>query len=301
MPTFDTPGPIAVTVELGAGELTIVAGDRTDTVVSVRPSHQSRKADVAAAEATRVEYADGRLTVKAPRSGHQGWRQFSFRGGSESVAVEIALPAGSELRGEADYAALECTGRLGAVEWKTGAGNLRIERAGPVQLKTGAGDITVERIGDGSDVKVGAGAIRIGRIEGAAAIKNASGDTWIGEVAGDVSVSAAYGKIAVDHARGSVVAKTAYGDLLLGDLAGGSAVAETAFGKVEIGIRRGVAAWLDLNTKYGHVRNSLDASGQPGPEEDSVEVRAQTSYGDITVRRTDTAPRRTNVQDKEGR
>src|SRR5437764_958604 len=38
MPTFDTPEPISVTVEFGVGDLRIVASDRTDTMVEVRPS-----------------------------------------------------------------------------------------------------------------------------------------------------------------------------------------------------------------------------------------------------------------------
>ena len=67
MPTYDTPEPISVSLELGVGDIRITAGDRTDTVVEVRPSDPANKDDVAAAEQTRVEYADGRLTVKAPK------------------------------------------------------------------------------------------------------------------------------------------------------------------------------------------------------------------------------------------
>src|ERR1700674_3608984 len=97
MPTFDTPGPISVTVELGVGDLRIVASDRADTVVDVRPSNSSRKRDVTAAQQTRVEYADGRLLIKAPirRSPFTFWR------GSESIAVEIHVPAGSQLQAQA--------------------------------------------------------------------------------------------------------------------------------------------------------------------------------------------------------
>ena len=64
MRTFDTPEPITVTVELGHGDLRIVASERTDTSVDVRPSNSSRKGDVAAAQQTRVEYSGGRLTIR---------------------------------------------------------------------------------------------------------------------------------------------------------------------------------------------------------------------------------------------
>ena len=47
-----------------------------------------------------------------------------------------------------------------------------------------------------------------------------------------------------------------------------------------------VAAWLDLHTGFGHVQNDLEASGSPEPGADTVEVRASTSFGDITIRRS---------------
>ena len=60
------PEPISVTLEVGVGDIRIVASDRTDTIVDVRPSDPAKKSDVTAAELTRVEYADGRLLVEAP-------------------------------------------------------------------------------------------------------------------------------------------------------------------------------------------------------------------------------------------
>ena len=81
MPVFDTPEPISVTVELGVGDLRVVAGDRADTVVEVRPSDPAKKGDVTAAGQTRVEYAGGRLLIKAPKN----WRRYTPHGGGESV------------------------------------------------------------------------------------------------------------------------------------------------------------------------------------------------------------------------
>jgi hypothetical protein len=282
MPTFDTPGPISVTVELGVGDLRVGASDRTDTVVEVRPSDPTKKDDVTAAEQTRVEYADGRLLIKAPRG---GWRQYTFRGGGESIDVQVDLPAGSHLRGDAGVAALHCRGRLGECRYRTGVGEIQLDQVGPVQLKTGAGDITVHRAVGDADV-AGSGAVRIDSVEGTAVVKNSNGDTWIGEVTGDLKVSAANGAISVDRARGTVGVKTANGNVRVGEVTRGAVVAQTAFGKVEIGVLDGVAAWLDLNTKYGSVQNDLDAAEQPAPGEKAVEVRARTSFGDITIHRS---------------
>jgi hypothetical protein len=282
MPTFDTPEPISVTVELGVGDIRIAASERTDTIVEVRPSDGAKKSDVTAAEQTRVEYAGGRLLIQAPK----GWRQWTPRGGGESIDVQIALPAGSQVRAEAGIAALRCTGRLGECRCQTGIGDIQLEQAGPVQLKTGVGDITVDGVLDHAELTTGSGAVQIGSIDGTAVVKNSNGDTWIGKVTGDLRVNAANGKIAVDQAHATVAAKTANGDVRLAEVARGAVLAQTGLGKLDIGIRDGVAAWLELNTRHGNVRNGLDAVGLPEPGEDTVEVRARSSYGDITVHRS---------------
>jgi DUF4097 and DUF4098 domain-containing protein YvlB len=281
MPTFDTPEPISVTVELGVGDLRVVASDRTDTTVEVRPSDPAKKADVTHAEQTRVEYAGGRLLIKAPKN----WRRYTPRGGGESVDVRIELPAGSHLRADTGVAALRCQGRLGECRYKTGAGDIQLNQAAAVQLRTGIGDITLEQADGDAELSTGSGSVRIGRIDGTAVIKNSNGDTWIGQVSGDLRANAANGRISVDRARETVAAKSANGDVRLGEVAHGAVLAQTALGKVEIGIRDGVAAWLDLNTRYGRVHNDLDPTERPGPSEDAVEVRARTSFGDITITR----------------
>jgi DUF4097 and DUF4098 domain-containing protein YvlB len=282
MPSFDTPEPISVTLELGVGDIRIVASDRTDTIVEVRPSDEAKKSDVTAAEQTRVEYANGRLVIKAAKS----WRKYTFRGGGESIAVQIHLPSGSQVRGEAGVAALHCTGRLGECHVRTGVGDISVDQAGdPVEIKTGFGDITVGRAAGHADVTTGSGAVRIGNVDGSAVIKNSNGDTWIGEVTGDLRVHAANGKIVVDRAHAAVAAKSANGDVRLGEVAHGAVIAETALGKVDIGVSDGVAAWLDLNTGFGNVQSDLDAAERPAAGEDTVEVRARSAFGDITVRR----------------
>ena len=60
MPTFDTPRPITVTLEIGVGAVHIAAGDRTDTVVEVRPTDPGRPSDVSAAQRTRVDASSNR-------------------------------------------------------------------------------------------------------------------------------------------------------------------------------------------------------------------------------------------------
>jgi hypothetical protein len=281
MPTFDTPRPILVDLELGVGDVRIAAGDRADTTVEIRPTDPGKPSDVAAAEQTRVEYSDGRLLIRAPKS----WRRYTMRGGGESIDVRIEIPSGSRLRGDAGVAGLHVTGPLGECEYKTGVGDIDVEEAGPLHLSAGVGDIAVQRASQHVEITTGSGSVRLGSVHGSVVVKGANGDTWIGTISRDLRVASANGSIVVEHSDGSVVAKTTNGDVRLGDIGGGSVVAHTALGKVEIGIRQGVAAWLDLNTTFGKVHNDLDASVRPEDGAPSTDVHARSSFGDITVHR----------------
>jgi putative adhesin len=282
MQSFETPEPISVTVELGVGDIRIAASDRTETVVDVQPSDPAKQGDVSAAEQTRVDFANGRLLVRAPR----GWRHWTPWGGGESIDVQIELPVGSRVWGGAGVAAMRCSGRIGDCRYRSGVGDIQIDHAGRVELKTGAGDITLDRVEGTAEVSTGSGAVGIAGIDGTAVVRNGNGDTWIGEVAGDARVNAANGTISIDLAHAGVTAKTANGHVRLGEVERGAVVAQSAFGTVEVGVREGVAAWLDLDTKFGSVQNDLDASDRPSPSEDAVELNARTSYGDIAIHRS---------------
>jgi len=279
MPTFDTPAPISVSLDIGAGSAEVIASDRADTVVEVKPTDPARKSDVGAAEQTRVSYSDGVLSVKAPRN----WWQYVAWSGSGSVDVKIELPSGSRLRGETGAGQLRGTGLLGECTFKSGAGDIQLSLAGPLQLRTGAGDITVERAVEHSEMTTGSGSVHLSRADGAAVIKNSNGDIWVGEAKADLRVTTANGKIWVALARSDVEAKTANGSVQIDEVTHGTVRADTAMGKVEVGVRQGVAALLDLETSWGKMLNSLEASGPPRPGEPSVEVRARTSFGDIRV------------------
>jgi hypothetical protein len=102
---------------------------------------------------------------------------------------------------------------------------------------------------------------------------------------GPITLTTGNGDVVVEHARGRVVAKSANGNVRVDHAEGGSIRAETARGKVEVGVGEGVAAWLDLTTAFGTVRNELDSAEPPTADQDTIEVRARTAFGDITIRR----------------
>jgi hypothetical protein len=291
MPTFETLEPISVTIVMFVGDLRITASDRKDTVVLISPSDSSKESDVKAAEQTRVEYTNGRLLIKAPRS----WRHYSPFGGRESIDVAIELPAGSRVEAEAAVADFRCDGRLGDCRFTTAVGNIRLDETDQLYLSTSAGNLTVDRVAGRAEV-TGSGQVRIGEIHGSAVIKNLNGVTWIGEVKGDLRCNATNGDITVDRALGSVAAKTANGAVRIGDVVRGTVELGTAYGELEVGIREGTAALLDVRSQFGSVRNLLTASDGPQPSDQKVELRARTSFGDIVVRRS-----RSDASMEEGR
>ena len=194
--------------------------------------------------------------------------------------------------GAAGVGALRCTGRIGECHYRTGVGDVAVEQAGALELKAGAGAVTVEEVAGTADVKT-AGAVRIGRIDGRASIKNSNGDTWIGEVTGEARVQAANGAIAVDVAR----ARRRGQD---GQRQRAPRRGRARFRRRPERVRDawtsafadGVAAWLDLETKFGTVHNDLDAAERPQAQEETVEVHAHTSMGDITIHRSFTSSTR---------
>jgi len=281
MPTFDTPEPISAVVELSVGDVRITASDRDDTVVEIRPSDNSREPDVRAAEQTRVEYSAGRLLVKGPRQ--RGPNLFREPG---LIDVMIDLPAGSQLYGDAAVAAFHCAGRLGECRIKTSTGDIQLEHTGPLEVSTGAGAIVVDRVAGPAEVSTGSGRLRLREIDGTAVIKNSNGDSWVGGVGGDLRVNAANGSISVDHANADVNASTANGDVRIGAVTRGSASLKTSFGEIEVGISAGSAARLDVHTQFGRIQNQMDAADGPGPSDQTVDVSARTSYGDIVIRRS---------------
>ncbi|HYZ81964.1 MAG TPA: DUF4097 family beta strand repeat-containing protein [Solirubrobacteraceae bacterium] len=280
MSHFETPQPISVVLELRVADVHVTAGERADTTVEVRPSDPSRRDDVTAAEQTRIEYADGSLLVKGPRRLRE-WSPFSDGG---SIDVDIELPAGSDLSGHAVVGGIRCAGPLGRCELKTSAGEIKVDQATRVKLTT-AGDIRLARATGDAELTTATGDVRAGEIDGAAVIKSANGDIRIDEVGGELRIKAANGDIEVGRSHDSVVAKTANGHIRVASAHRGTLVAETATGHIEVGIGGGVAAWLDLDTRYGHVHNGLDATDGPGSADEQVEVRARTGFGDITIHR----------------
>ncbi|HYQ69455.1 DUF4097 family beta strand repeat-containing protein [Actinophytocola sp.] len=281
MPSYDTPEPILVNVEPEVGNVRIIAGDRTDTVVDVAPTDPANASDVMAAKQTVVDFSGGTLSVKGPKL-----RPLSLSKQTRSIEVTIEVPSGSRVQGSTGLGDLHTTGRLGECRYKSGLGHIQLDQVGELHLRTATGSVVIERVDGNADVSTSSGRVHVGAIAGTGVVKNSNGATTIGSAGHALRVRSANGDITVEHAEDGVEARTANGSVRVLDAARGAVTLESAMGDLEIGIREGTAAWLDVNTKFGRVRNDLASTGAPEPGTDKLEVRASTSFGDITVRRS---------------
>ncbi|WP_229068934.1 DUF4097 family beta strand repeat-containing protein [Actinoplanes sp. DH11] len=281
MPTFDTPGPVTASIELSSGDLQVLATDRTDTVVHVRPGDDSQSRDVRAAEQTRVDFTSGTLIVRGPKQ--PGLGVFGRVG---TVDVLVELPVGSDLEAKLGAGSGRVTGALGAVRMRSGAGDLQVEQAESLSLTTGMGLVVAETVTGDAKITTGSGKLQVHSVAGPAVLKNGNGETWVGHAGSELQINSANGDIVADHAAASLTANTSNGDIRVRELVRGSTTLRSAAGRIEIGIRPGTAARLDVHTQYGKIRNEMTAADGPAEADERAEVRARTSFGDILIHRS---------------
>lgn len=278
MPTFTTPSPIDLALNVQVGAIEVFASDRTDTVVTVSPTNPAKAVDRRGAEETKVDFDGQRITVAAPRP------RFNFIGPNESIDVKVELPTGSRLSAEIAVGFVRTIGRLGATRIKNSTGAVDVDTTGDLWLRAGHGNATVGTADGGVEITADHGNVRVGTITGDAVLKSSHGTVMVGESGGDLDAKLSYGDFEVSTALASVTAKTAYGSIQLREVSSGSIEVESGFGQVTIGVRPGVPTWLDLSSKDGRVRNELDGDGTPDGAAQTVAIRARTRFGDINIR-----------------
>ncbi|MFI5693481.1 DUF4097 family beta strand repeat-containing protein [Kribbella sp. NPDC051586] len=180
MPTFATPAPISADVDIIFGNVTFRAGDRTDTVVEVRPVDPAWALDVQAAEQVVIDFADGKLQIKHPKLRTLFTKKYG------EVAVLIELPTGSDVQGYTAKGDYVVEGEVGACELKTANGDMRIAKvAGNLRAKSATGDISVGVAGAAVNARTASGNIQVGQLgSGAADLYTATGSVAVGVPAG---------------------------------------------------------------------------------------------------------------------
>ena len=179
MHNFATPAAISAVVEIPAGRVQLIAADRTDTTVEVRPTNPAKNRDVQTAEQTTVTFTDGVLEIRTaePRNklvGHAG-----------SVEVTVQLPAGSGLEGRSDAAELRAVGRLGDVVFDGAYQQIKVDEAATLRLTAIDGDVEVGRLTGAAEISTARGDIRIAEAtRGSVVLSTQSGDITVAASAG---------------------------------------------------------------------------------------------------------------------
>jgi len=280
MPTYETPTPIDLAINLQVGQIDVIASERANSVVTVKPTNPDKASDVRGAAETTVAFDGTTITVKSPKP------RFSITGPSESVDITVEVPVGSRFTAECAVGGITTRGPLGATRIKSSMGAVNVETTGDLLLENSHGSIVVGTVDGTAEITASHGQVRVNTVTGDATVKASHGSVTVSETRGDLDAKLSYGDLDVTTALGSVTAKTAYGNVRLAEVSTGSMRLESGFGEITVGIRNGVAAWLDLSSKKGHVRNDLSSDSAPSESDQTVSVLARTSFGNIRVNRT---------------
>jgi DUF4097 and DUF4098 domain-containing protein YvlB len=283
--TFQTPGETRLDIRLGAGEVRLETAKVQETTVELEPLRDN-DASKAAIENARVELRErgaGHEVVIDVRDRGKG---FGFSKGAE-VLVAVTSPEGTSVEAKTGSAEVEGRGRFGSVEVETGSGDVEFgEIALDANINAASGDVQLGSVGGNARVNTASGDTQVRSIGGDAKINSASGDVQIREVQGELSVNSASGDVQIREAASSVGVNTASGDQQIGSVTTGKVTLKSASGDLKVGIREGSTLWVDARSRSGEVTSELPVSELP-PDGDgpTVELRANTMSGDITVAR----------------
>ena len=196
MQKFDTTAPITALLDIPAGRVQIIAADRADTTVEIRPADPAKSRDAKAAEQTTAAYADGVLRITAGASGNQ------LFGPSGAVEVTVQLAVGSHIRAKAASTELRAVGRLGDITFEGAYRHIRIDEAAGLRLTAVDGDVEVGRLGGPARISTARGAIRIGEAaRGTLELRTQMGDISVGAAPGvSAALDASTGHGRVDNA-----------------------------------------------------------------------------------------------------
>jgi hypothetical protein len=272
--TFDTDGPLLLTLKLPRGEVELETVDGEQTTVVLEPIHDSDRARQQI-ENTEIELHDRgeglELVVDADPD------DFAFRKGRFTIAIS----------GRRDAIRLRVRAPHGAdVDVTTGSADITANgRFGTVESKTASGDIHFEEVEHDAQIKVAAGDVHLGRVGGSLKVQSAAGDVAAGEVGGSVEVKTASGDVNVEEAGEGVSVQSASGDVRVGAVSRGDVELKSLSGDLLVGIRRGSRVYLDVKTVTGDARSELDVGDAMEDDHEGplINLRATAMSGDIKI------------------
>jgi DUF4097 and DUF4098 domain-containing protein YvlB len=258
MPEFAVDRPVNVQVRVPAGNVEVVAEERSSAEVDIQPGDGRPESAELAAE-TRADLHGDTLTVAVPEN--IGWRR-----SSGSVAVTIRVPLDSSVHAKVASADTSCHGRFARVD-----------------VESASGDAYADHVTGDATFATASGDVRTIRVDGNLRVKGASGDLLADHVGGSVSLKSASGDVQIEELGRDADVKTASGDVRIGATARGTLRINTVSGDVGIGVKAGTGVWLDIGTVSGHARNALDMGANAGADSHDLSLQLRTVSGDIDI------------------
>ena len=259
--TFETPGPVTVALDIASGDIEVTVVDAPRTEVEVSGYDKD--------EVPRVlcdPMPDGGYRVSVEHKPKKFWGlRITLSGG---LRIELTVPEGTTIDGTSGAADFEATGTLAGLGFRSGSGDLRFDDvAGDVQLSCASGDIAGRSVG------------------GHLGFKGASGDIEVGSVGNGMTVRSASGDINVGRLDGTSLITVGSGDIELRQVGPGSVDARAVSGDMHVGVRQGLGVWLDVSSRSGDVRSTLETTrrGDAEPDIPQLELTLNTVSGDIDV------------------
>lgn len=265
MPSFETPGRVALDLSVPAGTVSVATWDEPRVDVDVTPL-RGDDASVQAAAETRIEAVErgGRheVSVRVPkREGRLG-----FLARSPELQVAIRCPEGANLEVTTQSADLDARGRLGAVTARSASGDVLLADTGELSFATASGDLVA------------------GTVSGALTTKSASGDVAVRSVGGPTTATTVSGDVRLGETAGLAGVNTVSGDVELDAIAGGARVSCVS-GDAHVAVPPGLALWIDVQSVSGSVSSELDVGDAAAGGEEQVELRVRTVSGDVRITR----------------
>jgi DUF4097 and DUF4098 domain-containing protein YvlB len=268
MTVYQTPGPVDLHVEVGAGRIDLVVDDVATTTVELHSlSGESGERAIAATEQTCSEHAGGyAVRVRVPRSGKLWF------GRHAEVAVRVVAPAGTRLLAETASADVAVRGTAGGIDLRTASGDVH---TGPV-----AGDAAVRTM---------SGDVELGDIAGTADLRTMSGDIAVGAIAGEAALRTMSGDVTVARNGASANVSSMSGDVRLDALEQGDVEVKSASGDITVGVVTGTRVWMDVQSTSGEASSELDHTDG---DRDAIrldaplQLRLQSVSGDVRIRRS---------------
>ena len=193
MQKFPASAPVTAVLDIPSGRVQLIAADRTDVVVEVRPGDPARSRDVKAAEQVTVTHADGVLRIGAAEPKNQ------LFGPSGSVEVTVQLPAGSRVEAKAAACELRVVGRLGDLAFEGAYQQIKVDEAASLRLTAVDGDVEVGRITDPAVISTARGDIKVAEaVRGTVELRTQDGNITVGAAQGvsaSLDAGTGYGRV----------------------------------------------------------------------------------------------------------